>query len=65
MHDPTDQFDLPDHLTWQMNLGIDYRSVSLDAKGVLGETSAPTRDASGTRIMHGIEPIRGTQEQCE
>lgn len=28
MRDPTDQFDLPDHLTWQMNLAIDHNNVS-------------------------------------
>lgn len=26
--DPTDQFDLPDHVTWQMNMGIDHHDVS-------------------------------------
>lgn len=30
MRDPTDQFDLPDHLTWQMNMGVDHNDVSGD-----------------------------------
>lgn len=28
MRDPTDQYDLPDHLTWQMNMAIDHNDVS-------------------------------------
>lgn len=27
--DPTDQFDLPDHMTWQMNIGLHHNAVSL------------------------------------
>lgn len=27
MRDPTDQFDLPDHLTWQMNMAVDHNEV--------------------------------------
>lgn len=65
MRDPTDQYDLPDHLTWQMNVAIDQRDVSLEATGVLGETVVPRRDAAGHRIMHGTEAIRGEQEDCE
>lgn len=62
MRDPTDQFDLPDHLTWQMNLAIERADVSQDAKGILGETFVPTRDADGAKIMHGMGSIRGEQE---
>lgn len=29
MRDPTDRYDLPDHLTWQMNMAIDDNDVSL------------------------------------
>ncbi|CAB1100369.1 unnamed protein product [Ectocarpus sp. CCAP 1310/34] len=56
------ELGLPDHLTWQMNLAVDHKDVSLTAKGVLGETMVPTRTASGEYIMHGMEAIRGTQE---
>ena len=28
MRDPTDRFDLPDHLTWQMNMALDHGEVS-------------------------------------
>lgn len=65
MRDPTDQYDLPDHRTWQMNMAIDRNNVSRDARGILGETFVPTLDNSGHPIMHGIESISGTQEDCE
>ena len=39
--------------------------VSRDAKGILGETFVPTRDARGKPIMTGMAAIRGTQEDCE
>lgn len=65
MRDPTDQLDLPDHLTWQMNLAINHRDVSHDATGVLGETAIPTRDDNGNPIMIGMASIRGSQEDCE
>eukprot|EP00903_Cladosiphon_okamuranus_P021626 g19884.t1 len=64
MRDPTDQFDLPDHLTWHMNVAIDHHDVSLEATGVLGETVVPTVDANGKYIMKGIDAIRGSQEDC-
>lgn len=32
MRDPTDQFDLPDHRTWQMNFAVDHRDVGRHAK---------------------------------
>ncbi|CAM9581761.1 unnamed protein product, partial [Ectocarpus fasciculatus] len=62
MRDPTDRFDLPDHLTWQMNMAIDHTDVSHAAKGILGQTFVPTRDADGKPIMTGFESIRGTEE---
>ena len=65
MRDPTDQFDLPDHSTWQMNLAIDSKDVSQQARGILGETLVPTRDAGGAMIMHGMDAIRGEPEDCE
>ena len=63
--DPTDQFDLPDHLTWQMNVAIDHHDMSINAMGILGETLVPTVNANGSPIMQGISAIRGTQEDCE
>ena len=65
MRDPTDQFDLPDHLTWQMNMAIDHSSFGRDSQGIIGETFVPTRDANGDKIMTGMESIRGKQEDCE
>lgn len=65
MRDPTDQFNLPDHLTWQMNVAIDHHDISLEATGVLGETVVPTVDSNGKPIMTGIHAIRGRQEDCE
>ena len=29
MRDPTDTFDLPEHLTWQMNFAVDHNQVSV------------------------------------
>lgn len=65
MRDPADRYDLPDHLTWQMNLAIDQRGISQHATGILGETFIATVDDSGNAIMNGMEAIRGTQETCE
>ena len=65
MRDPTDQYDLPDHLAWQMNLAIDHNDISLGATGILGETLVPTRDQTGAPIMQGMDAIRGDQEDCE
>ena len=65
MRDPTDQFDLPDHLTWQMNVAIDHHDLGLDATGILGETLVPTVDDYGVPIMQGLDAIRGGQEDCE
>lgn len=65
MRDPNDQFDLPDHLTWQMTLAIDHIDLSLDATGILGETLVPTVNNDGASIMQGMDAIRGTQEDCE
>lgn len=63
--DPTDRFDLPNHLTWQMNVAIDQKDVSLTATGVLGETIVPRRDAAGNVIMEGKEAIGGGEDECE
>ena len=65
MRDPTDKFDLPDHLTWQMNMAIDHNDISRDAQGILGETFVPTLDNDGNKIMHGMESIRGTEADCK
>lgn len=65
MRDPTDRFDLPDHLTWQQNLAIDHHDLSLDATGILGETLVPTLNDEGMPIMSGMKAIRGSQEYCE
>ncbi|CAN0249910.1 unnamed protein product [Scytosiphon promiscuus] len=61
MRDPTDQFDLPEHLTWQMNLAIDHTNISPRAAGILGETLVPTVDGDGKPIMQGMKAIRGQQ----
>eukprot|EP00903_Cladosiphon_okamuranus_P020094 g18456.t1 len=63
MRDPTDRFDLPDHLTWQMNLAIDHHDLDERvARGILGETLVPTVDAKGKPIMQGMGSIRGSEE---
>lgn len=65
MRDPTDQYDLPDHLTWQMNLAVDHNHINRHATGILGETMIPTVDARGNAITNGMDAIRGTDETCE
>jgi len=30
IRDPTDSYDLPDHITWQMNFAVDHNEVSFD-----------------------------------
>ncbi|CAM9208077.1 unnamed protein product [Ectocarpus fasciculatus] len=60
--DPTDMFDIPDHLTWQMNLAFDDLDLTLDATGILGETQVPTLDANGSPIMQGMAAIRGAED---
>ncbi|CAM9817823.1 unnamed protein product [Ectocarpus sp. 6 AP-2014] len=62
MRDPTDRFDIPDHLTWQMNLAFDNIDLAPDATGILGETQQYTYDANGNPIMEGMAAIRGSQE---
>lgn len=65
MRDPSDRFDLPDHVVWQMNLAIEDRGISLGAKGILGETLVPTVDDKGEPIMQGMGAIRGKQDDCK
>ena len=65
MRDPTDQFDLRDHLAWQTNMAVDHSEMSLDATGILGETLVPTVDDKGDPIMQGMDAIRGQHEDCE
>ncbi|CAN0303542.1 unnamed protein product [Ectocarpus sp. 8 AP-2014] len=62
MRDPTDRFDLPDHLTWQMNLAFDNVDISPQATGILGETQVPTYDVDGNPIMQGMSAIRGLED---
>lgn len=63
MRDPTDQFDLPDHRTFQMNMGIERAFLGMYPQGVLGETLHPTVDVStGKPIMRGMSAVRGTEE---
>jgi len=33
MRDPTDQYDLPEHDTWQMNFAVDHKEVSTKRQG--------------------------------
>ena len=45
--DPTDQFDLPDCLTWPLNVAIYHQEMSLDAMDILDETLVPPASANG------------------
>lgn len=64
MRDPIDQFELPDHVAWQMNLAIERSNVSPEDTGILGETLVPIFDESCSPIMQGTEAVRGRQEEC-
>ena len=63
--DTTDTIGLPGNVTRQMNLAIGQGYVSRDAKGVLGETVVPMRDADGNKIMHCVRCIRGVKADCK
>eukprot|EP00903_Cladosiphon_okamuranus_P017248 g15893.t1 len=65
MRDPTDSFDLPEHLKWQQNLAIDRQDLSPEVTGILSETLVPVLNDEGKPIMQGMEAIRGSQEDCE
>lgn len=52
--DPTDQFDLPDHVTWQMNMGIDHHDVSGPCHMVATDTLV-TCDARASCQAYGGE----------
>ena len=60
--DPTGTFDIPDHTTYQMNLG--FLGIDRDdtMQGIIGETSVPTIDEHGAKIVSGLEAIRGQEE---
>lgn len=63
MGDPTDTVDLPDHVAWQMNIGIEHTDVDHDANDILGETLVSTRDVYRNMIMIGMGCVRGVQEK--
>ena len=66
MRDATDRFDLPGHLTWQMNFAIDHHNIDASVStGVLGETLSPALDSAGKPIMQGMGSIGGSEEDCE
>lgn len=59
--DPTDTFDIPDHTTFQMNLGFMGIMHDDNMQGIIGETAVPTIDEHGNEIMSGLEAIRGRE----
>lgn len=60
--DPTDQFDLPDHLTHQMNLGLSRVILGNFPEGILGETATIRTGNKRVPIMTGISAISGNEE---
>lgn len=62
MRDPTDTIDLPDHLAFQMNVGFFKIVLGDNPKGSIGETIRPVLDQDGQPIMHGLDAIRGDEE---
>lgn len=61
MRDPTDKFDLPDHVAFQMNVGFEDVRLGLSPQGIVGETITPVVDANGLPIMQGLDAIRGEE----
>lgn len=60
VRDPTDQLEVPDHQTWQMNLALEQTVPGSRASGILGG------DASGKPpMLEGRQSIRGAWEACE
>ncbi|CAM9792957.1 unnamed protein product [Choristocarpus tenellus] len=62
MRDPTDKFDLPDHIAYQMNIIIEDITLDEYPQGILGETVHPTVNEMGDFIMAGPRVIRGEEE---
>eukprot|EP00904_Undaria_pinnatifida_P008988 jgi/Undpi1/5219/HiC_scaffold_2.g00501.m1 len=60
--DPTDTFDIPDHTTFQMNLGFMGMKGDDKMQGIIGETAVPTIDEHGAEIMSGLKAIRGEEQ---
>lgn len=61
--DPTDQFDLPDHITHQMNFGLSDVVLGENPLGIMGETAVVRADQQfGQPIMHGLGVISGAEE---
>lgn len=61
MRDPTDQFDLPDHIAFQHNVVFEQARLGDDPKGILSETVTPVLDADGKEKMQGFGAIRGKE----
>lgn len=61
MRDPTDRFDLPEHVAFQMNLVFEDVRLGSDPQGLVGETISPVLDAEGVPIMQGLDAIRGAE----
>ncbi|CAM9982423.1 unnamed protein product, partial [Choristocarpus tenellus] len=58
-----DSFDLPDHVTYQMNMAFEGIVLKEDAGGLLGETSRPVLDEDGQAIMSGPDAFPGEEEE--
>lgn len=65
MRDPADQFDLPDHPTWQIDMAINHARFSRGVPGVIRETFVPMRGVIGGTVMTGMEPTHGQREDCK
>ncbi|CAM9752627.1 unnamed protein product, partial [Choristocarpus tenellus] len=62
MPDPSGLFDLPDHLTYQINVGFVEVGLGSMPQGILGETAVPNTDKDGSPIREEMGSIRGGEE---
>eukprot|EP00904_Undaria_pinnatifida_P011625 jgi/Undpi1/7593/HiC_scaffold_23.g10066.m1 len=62
MRDPSDQYDLPDHIAYQMNIEFERLNIGDNPQGVIGATAHITKDENGEDIMFGPDAIPGEEE---
>ena len=62
VRDTSDRFDVPDHVTHQMTLGLSRVILGKCPAGMLGDTAAVRTNIYGAPIMTGLGAISGNEE---